>query len=236
MKITQSEVDVFFAEKVLLGEKAQTLYEYINKLKEQKSDKEYITKCERMLAKMLSLRKSMQEHYDCVKVIETDKYVSTLKTLESDGKGYYKVLLGTINAYDIDGTFYSNEGMDSIINDPTGLFRSTLTDGRLLLEVKRYIPTASDPLPTNEANACGHVREVTLVYTKNKSGGTQDTDVVEIYGWVKPTGPHSGLLKAALGNPKEKPKFAIRGITKDIKINGEVVKKMLTISTWDLVT
>ena len=176
-------------------------------------------------------------------VFTTIKSTADNKVLEQDKDGYYKVNLGALNAFNSGGSFYTAEGVKSLINDSSSSLARRLKSGNLKAEVghPQMTPGMTKTnfyirnMKIDITNTCGHIRELILTPTNEPSGVPGQGNYILIEGWVKPGGIHGDALKKALDNPEENVAFSIRSFTSDKVVNGINIKKILQIVTWDWV-
>ena len=171
------------------------------------------------------------------------------KTYIKDGEGYYKVRLGRLNAFNRQGIYYRVNNLDKVIGEGS-VFYNRIREGFLRSEVNhpeaiREALKIKDPrervraltraiMFINLENVCGHIKEITFVPTGKKEPGFSN-EILEVYGWVKPSGPKKEVLQDALENPNENTAFSIRSLVKNAYENGIWIKDVLEISTWDYV-
>lgn len=165
-------------------------------------------------------------------------------TLEKDDKGYYKVRLGAINSFNQSGDFYLADGVNDLVSKNGSVLKRRLDNGYLKGEAghPKFIPGTmskadfySRNLRIELTNVSHHIREVILEPTDKDSGLLGGGKVVNIDGWVKPSGPLGDALLKDLEDPDINVAFSIRCFSKDAIINGVNIKKILQIVTWDWV-
>ena len=171
------------------------------------------------------------------------------RTYEVSEDGYYKIKLGKLNAFNRQGVYYRVQDLDKLIG-PGSTFYNRITEGYLRAEVnhpeairkaveikdiRQKIRALTRAIMfINLENVCAHIKEVTFVPTgKRESGFTNE--IIEVYGWVKPSGPKKEILQSALENPSENVAFSIRSLVRNSFENGILIKNVLDISTWDYV-
>ena len=176
-----------------------------------------------------------------------DKDLNT--TYEKDADGYYKVKLGRLNAFNRQGTYYRVNDLNKVIG-PNTVFYNRISDGFLRSEVghpeaireamkikdleEKIRALTRAILFINQENVCGHLKEITFVPTgKTELGFTNE--IIDVYGWVKPSGVKKEILAEALENPSENAAFSIRSLVRNSISNGRMIKDVLQISTWDYV-
>lgn len=177
-------------------------------------------------------------------IFTTVKANTDNRVLEQDDKGYYKVNLGAINAFNSAGEFYTAEGAKELFTEESSSFVRRLKSGYLKAEVghPEYIAGMSKAEYFNRNmkimldRTCCHIREVILTPTDNPSELAGQGSYIHIEGWVKPSGPFGDALKTSLDNPEENTAFSIRSFTENIVKNMVTIKKLLEVITWDWVT
>lgn len=160
--------------------------------------------------------------------------------LEMDEHGYRKVLLGALNVYNSEGTFYLHEDSKHCFESST-VFMRKIAAGNLHGEEDHppWEPgmTEADFIARNEwietKNVSHHIREVWLVPTDETCN---DLPVVEIWGWVKPDRERGQYLEAAFANPHQNVCFSLRALVRERTLpNGTTVRKIDEMFTFDWV-
>ncbi len=165
------------------------------------------------------------------------------KKLEQDDKGYYKVILGAINAFNTSGDFYLADGVKDLIEDQSHSLSRRIKSGYLKGEVGHPVYEVgmskaqffARNLRIDLPNVSHHIRELILTPTNEPSGFPGKGNTILVEGWVKPSGPKGDALKKALDDPDQNVAFSIRSFTQDEVVNGVNTKKLLQIVTWDWV-
>lgn len=176
-------------------------------------------------------------------IFTTVKAMTDNRKLEKDDKGYYKVTLGALNAFNSAGEFYTAEGVKDLINSASSSLNRRLTSGNLRGEVghPEYERGMSKAQFYNRnmkillSNTCFHIREIMLTPTGKPSGMAGQGEYILIEAWVKPSGPKGDALKKSLDNTEENTNFSIRSFTSNDLVGGITLKKILQIITWDWV-
>jgi len=161
--------------------------------------------------------------------------------LEKDENGYRKVLLGALNVFNSKGELYSAE------QEVLDLFRADSTLMRRMK--KKYLkgeaghPKREPGMSANEfvnrnlaiyeTHVSHHIKDVMLV--EKEQPGQGGKKIVEVWGWVKPSGIFGDALEKAFENPDENVAFSIRCFSKKRLINGIWVRRIVQIITWDWV-
>jgi len=172
--------------------------------------------------------------------IKTTKNIKN-KDLEVDADGYYTINLGALNTFNSAGAFYKLDGARQLFESSSILMRR-IKNGFLKAEVghpkKQPSMTMNDYmtriLTINPENVCAHIKEIWLEETNEKEPGSNE-NLVLIKGKVKPNGPKAEFLKELLEDSDANVAFSIRSLTKDVIINGVVVKTLSQVVTWDFV-
>lgn len=165
------------------------------------------------------------------------------KKLEVDDKGYYKVILGAVDAFNESGDFYLSEGLKELITEDSSSLARRLKAGYLKGEAGHPVYEQgmsnadyfSRNLRIHLPNTSHHIREIILTPTNSDSGLPGKGKTILVEGWIKPSGPHGDALKKDLDNPDCNVAFSIRSFTQDTKVNGINIKKLAQIVTWDWV-
>ena len=182
-----------------------------------------------------------------VKTKISDKAIDS--TYEKSEDGYYKIRLGKLNAFNRHGVYYRVSNLDKLIGQGS-VFYNRITEGFLRSEVGhpeaiREAGKITNPSERAKAltraimfinleNVCAHIKEVTFVKTGKREKGFTN-EIIEVYGWVKPSGVKKDLLESVFENPGENAAFSIRSLVINKIENGLLVKEVLEISTWDYV-
>lgn len=174
-------------------------------------------------------------HYTCVALAGVNKP----GTLEKDEHGYYKVLLGALNIYNFGGIYYLYEESKHVF-EKSSAFMRRVANGNLHGEEDHppFEPGMSEEewVERNEwietKNVCMHIRDVWTVNTDEMCNGLP---VVEIWGWVKPDRERGKYLQAALDNPHQNVCFSLRAIVLEGWMNGQLVRKIDRLCTFDWV-
>ena len=171
------------------------------------------------------------------------------KTYEVSEDGYYKIRLGKLNSFNRQGIYYRVKDLDKVIGKGS-VFYNRITEGYLRSEVNHpeaireavKIKNPSERVKAltraimfiNLENVCGHIKEVTFLPTGKYEKGFSN-EIIEVYGWVKPSGPKKDILQSVFDNPSENAAFSIRSLVMNRFENGIMIKDVIEISTWDYV-
>lgn len=160
--------------------------------------------------------------------------------IKPDEDGYYTLVLGALNIYNSAGAFYPYESAKHIFKESSSLMRR-IANGACRGEyghpkkkpgqsLRDYVARI---LTIEEEMVCCHFKEVSIDYSsiKDRNG----LPVIAVIGKVKPCGPKGSFLKESLENPNENVSFSVRSMTDDFFQNGQLVKNIRTIVTWDYV-
>lgn len=160
--------------------------------------------------------------------------------LEKDKDGYYRILLGALNVFNTSGLFYVFEDSKRAFESSSTFMRKALS-GKLFGERDHppFEPGMSEAawVDRNEwleiSNESHRIREVELITTDELCNGFP---VVEIWGWVKPSGQHGALLQAAMDDPHQNVCFSLRAIVKERTLpNGQKHRMVDEMFTFDWV-
>lgn len=158
--------------------------------------------------------------------------------------GYYTLLLGGLNAYNNQRTwYYTAEGVKELFG-PGSLLHRKIANGCLRAEVnhpKQKVGESMDMfvdrlLDIDLNNVCAHIRKVWLDENfgkQNESYG--NPEMIGIFGEVKPSGPRAEVLREALENPSENVCFSIRSLASEKYVRGKKVRSLLEVVTFDFV-
>lgn len=176
-------------------------------------------------------------------VFSTIKAHANNKKLDKDPNGYYRVILGALNAYNSSGDFYLADGIKDLIENDSSILSRRLKKGYLNGEMghPNWVPGMthdqfiSRNLRIEMSNISHHIRELILTPTNKNAGLPGKDNIIKIEAWVKPSGEKGSFLQQAIDNPEQNTAFSIRCLTCDQMINGVKIKKLATIITWDWV-
>ena len=165
------------------------------------------------------------------------------KAILPDKDGYYRVTLGAFNVLNHSGAAYSFKGVKEFLADKSTVFNRRMTAGRLRAEADhpKREPGMTDEqfilrnLDIPMANACAHIKEIIIKETNSSENIPGLGNIVLVEGLIRPSGPKSDGLRESLENPHEDTCFSIRSFTRDMVMNGIVVKFIKQIVTWDWV-
>lgn len=161
-------------------------------------------------------------------------------TMRPDAEGYYTVVVGSLNAYNSWGAFYSLEPARKFF-DESNAFQRRIANGALYGELghPRKTPNMSMQdfinriLDVDEKNICCHFRKIWLA--PGTTPDEQGRPVTVIMAEVKPWGPHAQVLADAFENSAQNVCFSIRSLTEDSIVNGTTIKALRTIVCFDFV-
>jgi len=170
-------------------------------------------------------------------------------TYIKDEDGYYKIRLGRLNAFNRQGVYYRVNDLNKITGE-NSVFYNRIREGFLRSEVghpetikeamkikniqERVRALTRAILFIDQNNVCGHIKEISFVPTGKTEPGFSN-EIIEVYGWVKPSGVKKDVLASAFDNPGENTAFSIRSLVRNSFSNGIMIKDVIEISTWDYV-
>lgn len=178
----------------------------------------------------------MSISYECVALAG----ITEPAQLEKDKDGYYRVMLGALNVFNSGGIYYVFEDSKKAF-ESSGIFMRKALSGKLFGERDHppYEPGMSEAawVDRNEwleiSNESHRIRSITLITTDEQCNGFP---VVEIWGWVKPSGEHAAKLQAALDDPHQNVCFSLRAIVKERTLpNGQRHRMIDEMFTFDWV-
>ncbi len=158
------------------------------------------------------------------------------ENLVPDSTGYYNLTLGALNASSTSGAYYPL-GPAKKLFEKSSILQRRICNGYLKGEAghpKKLIGMSpydylGRVIRIEETNVSHHIKEVSLEELPN--------GIVAIKGLVRPSGPRGNSFKDSLENPDENTALSIRSLTKNYyDKSGSLVKELLTVVTWDLVT
>lgn len=163
--------------------------------------------------------------------------------MRPDADGYYTVSLGALGSHNSMGHYYTLDESAALFKASSSLM-NRIDEGALYSEVghpqkqpgmaeKQYFMRL---MTIVESNICGHISEIWLDDSIWKTRPEHlDRGSVVVMGKIKPYGIHKQMLSDALENPKLNVCFSLRGFTKDVNVNGKIIRTITFIMTYDLV-
>ena len=179
---------------------------------------------------------NMGLRYTCVALAGVNK----VSDLEIDEWGYRKVLLGALNVFNSEGTFYVHEDSKHCFEKSNGFMRR-IAAGNLHGEEDHpaWLPGMSEGefIARNEwietKNVSHHIREIWTVVTDELCN---NLPVVEIWGWVKADRERGKYLQAAFDNPHQNVCFSLRALVREKTLpNGLTIRRIDEMFTFDWV-
>lgn len=160
--------------------------------------------------------------------------------LRRDKDGYVKVVIGAMNMFNSANMYYEYEASKAIFEESSQLMRR-VQNKRLRGELghPRREPGMTDNefrarlLDIYEPNTICHYRSIELDFNNYKD--PEGRPVVAILAEVCPSGPHAPVFERMLANKDENLCFSIRSFTHDWIEGGIVKRKIIRVSTFDLV-
>lgn len=173
--------------------------------------------------------------YACTALVGTNKG----GVLKPDANGYYRMILGAFNIYNSAGLWYNYETSKHIF-DSSSSFMRRMSAGNLYSEEDHPQWVDGTPLDMYVArikriepkNICAHIRDIEVVPGDMSKDGSQ---VMLIYGSVKPDRERGKYLKEALDNPDQNVCFSLRALCDDKYINGRIERTITEFITFDWV-
>lgn len=160
--------------------------------------------------------------------------------LKIGSDGYCKMVIGALNMFNSANMYYDYEASKEIFEQSSELMRRVQNKslrgelghprrepGMTELDYRRRL------LEIRETNICCHFRSIELDFNnyKDANGNT----VVAILAEVAPSGPHAHVLERAMKNKDENVCFSIRSFTHDWIEGGVIKRKIVKVSTFDMV-
>ncbi len=173
-------------------------------------------------------------------VIFSNKMVGRNINVEKNDKGWYRVCVGELNAFNHAGEFYVEEG-----------FRELLTETDTYLSVKNRLESGllkgecTHPLREGHSDQDWLTRNLVIhegfASHQFMSFELETTDkqvmgdyTVKVWCWILPTANQYGIsLKADLDNPDVNVAFSIRCFSKIINYKGRVARRITKIICYD---
>lgn len=160
--------------------------------------------------------------------------------LKQDKDGYVKVVIGALNMFNSSNMYYDYKASKDMFEESSQLMRRV--QNKALhgeLGHPRREPGMTDNefrarlLDIYEPNIVCHFRTIELDFTNYKD--PEGRTVVAIIGEVCPSGVHANVLERKLANKDENLCFSIRSFTHDWIEGGIIKRKIVRVSTFDLV-
>lgn len=173
-------------------------------------------------------------------IVFSNKMVGKNITVEKNSKGWYKVLLGQLNAFNSNNEFYVLDGFKELLSEENSYLsvKNRLESGLLKGECTHPLREGhSDQdwltrnLVIHEGFASHQFMDFELETTNEKNMGEM---VVNVWGWILPTeNEHGRSLKADLDNPDVNVAFSIRCFSKIFNYKGVIARRITKIITYD---
>lgn len=173
-------------------------------------------------------------------ILFTNKMVGRNINVEKNDKGWYRVKIGEVNAFNNKGEYYLDTGLRELLTEKNSYLSvaNRLESGLLEGEVTHPIREGhsdSDWLSRNliidGARATHKFMQIDYIVTNRKELGN---NVVELWAWILPTENDLGrALKADLDNPDVNVAFSIRCFSKLVTYNGHPARVITKIICWD---
>lgn len=178
-------------------------------------------------------------------IISAAKPSGTKVILDRDGD-WYRILLGGFNIFNSGGEYYTFDGIEELFKDEQRVLTRRLKSGQLRGEInhpKNLTGSVMDKIVrvmSIDMTLVSHfIKEIELKHTNEKAGFKNtpynNNTVVNVIGWVLPSGPYADTLKKDLDNPDINVAFSLRALTSIANVSGINVKKVTDISTYDYV-
>lgn len=175
--------------------------------------------------------------------VEKKKQNSVVK----DENGFYRVKLGRLNTYNLNGIFYKVNNLEALINNPRSVIHDRIENGLLKAEVShpKFKDNDGEPLRGDALiqaifeidldNVCVAIKKLEFIKTGKTESGWANFPIIDVFGWVKPIEPKGHYVKDALEDPDINLAWSIRSAVTEDRIGGMLVRTVLDISTWDMV-
>jgi len=182
----------------------------------------------------------MSRVYKCT-TLDTNIYSGAMK---AGPDGYYNnIILGALDVYNSAGEYYAMADEVAALFDSSTGFMSKIESGYLKSEMghPKMMPGEKPQAflararRITEKNVCSFIKEIRLETTTLKVAG-KDKPIILIRGDVKPAGPHAQLIKDVLEDEHANSAYSIRAFTSIETINGERVKVLSEVISFDWVT
>ena len=155
--------------------------------------------------------------------------------IEQDEDGYYYVNLGTIGIPNKSGVIYEMTPavLDKFKNKNGTMYRKLLR-GQLRGECGH--PKIQKGMTKTEWIERNLWIEPTLYgLTIRHVDYRMQNNIMECWGWIKPTGAYASTIKDSLDDPHSNTAFSIRVIATERKVNGIKIRTIIIPVTWDFV-
>lgn len=164
--------------------------------------------------------------------------------LTPDEDGYYTFPVGSLNAFNSQGSYYVSTGVRELF-EQSSVFMRRIANGNLKGEMghpkmtpgmtmQQYMERA---MVVEEKNVCCHFKEVWLDEDFGRNHPEyKNPKMIAIMAKLKPAGPMGPALQASIDNPHENVCFSIRCLTRDYLERGQRYKVIEQIVNFDNVT
>jgi len=161
--------------------------------------------------------------------------------LEKDQHGYYKVNLGALNVFNSRGIYYDATEEVKKIFLASSEFTERVKRGQLKAENGHPIRENCETIENfkmrftsiAEKRTCGIFKDISLLPTDKHEEGKPNIYIIQ--GWVKPHGELASVLDGAINNEFADAIFSGRYMFEQKIVNGEIVRYLRYIITFDLV-
>ena len=178
-------------------------------------------------------------------IISAAKPSGAKAILDRDGD-WYRIILGGFNIFNSSGEYYTFEGIEELFKDEQRVLCRRLKSGQLRGEInhpKNLTGTVMEKIArvmSIDMTLVSHfIKEIELKHTNENSGFRNtpysNNTIVNVIGWVLPSGPYAETLKRDLDNPEINVAFSLRALTSIAVVGGINIKKVTDISTYDYV-
>ena len=165
--------------------------------------------------------------------------INKSKDLKIDNTGYRRIIIGAFNVDNSTGIYYPLTDRVKKLFEPGGSVRRRLDNGLCRSEMghpdisKMSIEDALRRTTIiEETRVCAHIKSVELVPSKDAN----NSNVILVVGWIKPSGPYADTLEKQFLNPEENIAFSVRSFVKLTNIGGKLYREITELFTWDYVS
>lgn len=168
--------------------------------------------------------------------------VNKAGNLKPDNDGYYKVVVGAVNAFNSSGAYYPLEPAKKLFENSSSLIRR-INKGCCKGEMGHPKPSPGQTIrdfvqrvmSIEETKVCCHFRKIWI--EEEGHADAKGRPVAAILAETTPSGPYGPALKQSLENRHENVCFSIRSLTNDyVNTEGFLQKDLQAIITFDCVT
>lgn len=159
-----------------------------------------------------------------------------------DENGYYKINLGKLNSYNANSIYYRIDDIKRLTEGDT-ILKGRINAGILKGEYEHPAYTGmtnkeiiNRTVQIQGDRVCLHIKEVEFNDTGVCEPGWDGYNIYHVTAWIKPVGPKAEYANEVLSNPDMNFPISIRSLVRESFVGSILVRDVVDISTWDMVT